>query len=60
MNGERVPVARVRWVCPFNGTPVYCPTCRSTVPHRCELLAWGAVACPTHNVAMVRAPEVPA
>jgi hypothetical protein len=50
---------QVTYVCPENGTFVYCEECKGTRSHRSEVL-WPKKAsppqCPTHRVLMVVQP----
>ena len=47
---------QVRYVCPENGSFVYCEDCQGTRGHRCEVL-WPEKdrppTCPTHRIPMV-------
>jgi hypothetical protein len=57
MIAERVPVAPVRWVCPFNGQPTECMKCHRTTPHHAEEWVSPLVRppmCQTHGEPMVR------
>jgi hypothetical protein len=51
------PAAKVRFVCPENGTRVGCPICGCPMPHQREELAWANAkpGCDTHRAYLVRA-----
>jgi hypothetical protein len=48
----------VRYVCPQNGTLVWCDECQCAQPHKCEVLATEGriVSCFTHDTPLGVAP----